>query len=192
MRKLIIFLMAVLFSCSVYASDYENHWAKESIGKMVALDVITGTTNGLFQPDSPVTRAQLSVMVAKLLRLELKDYTGAFKDVADGVWFTPYIEAMSRENLVQGDGINFRPGDVITRQEAAKILTDAYEKINTVPISSLKTDFNDSSEIASWATSYVSKAVAYGLITGFPDGSFRPNENMSRAQAAAILSRFIN
>ena len=172
--------------------DVENHWAREAIGKMVSLGVINGNTNGLFQPDNPVTRAQLSVMAAKLLRLELSEYTGAFADVSDGVWFTPYIEAMAREGLVQGDGTTFRPGDVITRQEAAKILTSAYEKLNTVPIDSQQPSFGDSNEIDVWASPYVAKAAAFGLITGFPDGNFRPKENMSRAQAAEILSRFLN
>ena len=176
-------------SVPVFA-DVQNHWAKAAVEKMLRLGVVTGNTNGLFEPDGAVTRAQLAVMAAKLLKLELKPYSGSFDDVLEGVWFTPYIEALSDAGVVSGDGKLFRPNDVVSRQEAAKILVGAYEMLKPNAVGTEEVSFSDSASFDSWAVPYIQKAAACGLINGFPDGTFRPGETMSRAQAVTVFSNF--
>lgn len=171
-------------------SDVQNHWAKEAIAEMLELGVVTGNGQGFFEPDIPVTRAQLAVMTAKLLKLPLKDYAGRFSDVAEGVWFAPYVEAMADAEIICGDGYRFRPNDLVTRQEAAKIMIGAYDYLKLTADDAADITFTDITLAEQWALPYILRSAQCGLINGFPDGSFRPEENMSRAQAAEILSRF--
>ena len=110
-----------------------------------------------------------------------------FADLADSHWAKDFIYDLYNRGIVSGDGESntVRPDAQITRQEAAKIAVSAVG----LSASSAGLTFTDAAEVADWAKGFVAAAVDAGIITGFDDGSFKPNDNMTREQFAAVIVR---
>ncbi|KUG05476.1 hypothetical protein ASZ90_017158 [hydrocarbon metagenome] len=145
---------------------------------------LKGYGDGTFQPDRVITRAELHLIVDSL---GLSESNGkGFEDTA-GHWAEKSIKTASDNGIINGYNKNsFGPDDSITREQAADILAKAM-KIT----SDTGQDFVDSGAISYWALASVKSASAYGIISGYPDGSFKPKANVTRAQAAVILQRSI-
>lgn len=110
-----------------------------------------------------------------------------FDDLADSHWAKDFIDDLYNRGIVSGDGESntVRPDAQITRQEAAKIAVTAVGLAE----SNAALTFTDAADVADWAKGYVAAAVDAGIITGFDDGSFKPNDNMTREQFAAVIVR---
>src|SRR5208337_151700 len=95
--------------------------------------------------------------------------------------------------IVKGDGNGaFKPDDPITREAVAVILVNALGKQGEAGASmSIKTGFTDDAQISSWARGDVVVAVKYGLLKGYPDGSFSPLGKATRAEACAMLWNYL-
>lgn len=138
----------------------------------------------------------------KLVEIEATDAAGtvakedvrlirlvSFADVPDGYWAKMPIENNATVGLVQGypDG-NFKPGNALSRAELATLLVRAkgikVEGQARQIFKDVKPDF--------WAAKYIELAVREGLVKGYPDGSFRPNNKISRVEGIAVLARFDN
>lgn len=112
----------------------------------------------------------------------------SFKDVTEDHWAKTYIEAMAAEGIIagKGDGI-FDPDGKVTRAEFAKLITAVMGIVDeeaTVEFSDIKGD--------EWYVSYVAAAYKAGIITGRPDGTFAPNETITRQDMAVMIARAIN
>ena len=174
----------VVLSDDLIPTDISGHWAKADIYFLVAMDAVTGYPDKTFRPENPITRAEFTTMLAKALGFTQSSGDG-FTDAA-GHWASVYIAAASEQGLVRGyDEFTFKPDAQITRQEIATIVARAKE----LPIIGPDPEFTDSSEIATWAKSAVSSAVANGVITGYPDNAFRPQNGASKAEAVTMLMR---
>ncbi|WP_369688912.1 S-layer homology domain-containing protein [Bacillus sp. FJAT-26390] len=113
----------------------------------------------------------------------LIDYKKTFGDV--GGWSKPYIEELAGRLIIQGTGDEtFEPSRSVTRAEFAAIITGALGLYKEAGVKS----FSDVSE-DSWYAASLAAATEYGLISGYADGSFRPNEKISREEAMVILAR---
>lgn len=125
------------------------------------------------QPSTPVATVSLPILGAK-----------HFADV-QGYWGEPYIIELSQRGVIGGfpDG-NFRPTAYITRAQFAAIAARALR----LPASDSSRQFTDVAP-THWAASAIASASNAGLITGFPDGTFKPEENITRAQALVVLSK---
>ncbi|MEN9204589.1 MAG: S-layer homology domain-containing protein [Thermostichales cyanobacterium DRC_bins_46] len=101
-----------------------------------------------------------------------------------GYWAAPYIQQLADQQILGGfpDG-TFRPNDSVTRAQFAAIITRAFGLDTNVP----PRQFSD--PIPGWAAPAINAAAGAGLISGFPDGTFRPNDNLTRAQAITVLTR---
>ena len=101
-----------------------------------------------------------------------------------GYWAAPYIQQLAEQQILGGfpDG-TFRPNDSVTRAQFAAIITKAFGLDTNVP----PRQFRD--PIPGWAAPAINAAAAAGFISGFPDGTFRPNESLTRAQAMTVLTR---
>ena len=153
---------------------YENH-------------LMNGTTDALFEPDGTMDRAQLATV---LYRLEGSPaVSGAsFRDVEPGQWYTDAIAWASAENLVSGysgySGGRFGPADPVTREDMATIL-HRYAKYKGYPSrGETLANFEDVSEVASYAVEPMKWAVNYGVISG---GELAPKSHATRAQIAVAL-----
>ena len=165
-------------------TDLESHWAASYITDLAARGVLGGYPDGTFRPENSLTRAELAVMAAKLLRLEPLSGETGFADV-DGTWSAPYVGAAAKAGLVNGVGGGlFEPERAITRQETLKILAQGL-KLPAADAAS----FPDSAEIAPWAVDAVNRAAAAGLVQGGTDGALHPEASITRGELAAMVSR---
>lgn len=176
----------------------ENHWAWGEIKKLFAQKIVGGYPDGTFKPENSVTRAEFTKMLVKVLAIP-EETTGApiFKDighpVSSDVWYFGWVQAAAKADLVKGyPGNEFRPESPITREEMAAMLVRALgpKKESFPPVAALRA-FQDQGQIAPWANSFVGRAIEEGLVTGYPDHTFRPQRNTTRAETCALVSRFL-
>ncbi len=172
-------------------NDVNGHWAEDTIKSLAKYGYVSGISGDTYAPETEVTRAQFVKMLADLYD-EGVAYNGEFKDVNGDEWFAPYI-GVAMENSLIADAMivegNFYPDREITREEAAtiaaKVASDRGAK------SDEKVSFTDESKVSDWAKERVLSAASFGIINGYEDGSFKPEAQITRAEAAAILMRAI-
>jgi hypothetical protein len=110
-----------------------------------------------------------------------------YKDVRDDYWSKPAIEQLATLAILKGDAEgNFRPNNSITRAELMVIMSRLSPEGEKVPLATRFTDLTPSH----WAYESIMPAVAAGLIAGYPDGTFRPDQTITRLEALAIIVRF--
>lgn len=165
-----------------YFSDISDSFAKDAILEVTADGLMQGRGENVFAPDSTMTRAEAAAICTRLL--ELKGGQGAFSDVPSDHWAYSFISCAASANIITGypDG-TFRPQEPITRAEMTKLLAAMVEKTydNTVR-------FSDVSE-THWAVEEISALAKMGVLSGYPDGTFRPDNKINRGEAAVILKR---
>jgi hypothetical protein len=182
--------------------DIEAHWAKGNIELMASKYIVQGMTDDEFWPQDPVTRAQFVTLLARSLGIpEFKPAGATFTDVGSGAWYYGYVEAAYKAGLTTGDngkGGLFRPGDTISRQEMAAMLTRAMKvygaparDVSAAEVKALLDRFTDGSSLGDWARTEAAQAVNEGLIKGRDDGRFDPAGNGTRAEAATMMSRLM-
>jgi hypothetical protein len=171
-----------------------GYWAYDAIDNLYTKGLASGYPDDSFRPDEATTRAEFVAILVKALNLSVvKPDTPAFADVAPGDWYYGPVETAVTANLVKGYTNNeFLPNAPITRQEIAAILVQALGKANDAAANaSAITGFTDDSMITGWARGFVAEAVKNGLLKGYPDGSFGPMNNATRAEACAMINNFL-
>jgi len=165
--------------------------AQNAISILSAKHIVDGINATQYAPKKELTRAEFTTMIVRALGIDLVKYKGSFVDVADGAWYTEYIEAAYKAGIVSGvGGRKFDPNSKITREQMAIMVTNAYEYIdNKLEASSDR--FADDSSISDWASEYVYKARAAGLIEGVGQNRFNPKGDANRADAAVIILKLI-
>ena len=148
---------------------------------------IYGYEDGSFGPEKNITRAEVAAMFYRLIddtNGDMGSYKTSFSDVAEGIWYYDAVAYLEHYKILAGypDG-TFKPGDSITRAEFAKIAA-LFEKLSTT-VTNTFPDVRDSH----WAASYILSCADKGWINGFPDGTFRPDEKITRAQVVTIINR---
>ena len=174
-------------------ADMQDHWANDAVAYLKRSGISNGS-NGNFLPDTNISRQEFAVLLARYLG-SLQDYSSVQLPFADtneiASWALNGAKAMYSLGIIKGssDGsgkLYFNPTANVSRQEAVTMLGRLTEK--GYAQGALK--FTDSSAIQSWAAEYVSTLSEMGILTGFNDGSFRPNGAMTRAQVATVLYKF--
>jgi len=175
---------------AVVYSDISNHWAKDFINDLLSKDILSGYQDGTIKPDQNISRAELTVIVAKAMGLKPADKP--VLDFADKdsipAWAAGYVALAKEKGIVLGyDDKTFRPDNNCTRQEAVTIIMNAFK----LGESSKEVEFKDAKDISGWAYKPVAKATESKIIDGYPDNTFRPAKTISRAEAAAVLSNVL-
>lgn len=165
-------------------------WYFASVEKLVVNKLINGYEDGTFRPENPITRSEftkLIVGIADYLDIELSEVSSdaSFDDVAFDAWYADYVGKAAKSGLIMGNDGKFNPDDRITRQDASVILYRLVSKAKT--LTGDKT-FTDDSAIADYAKEAVSALATANIISGMTDGSFAPASDLTRAQAAKLLS----
>lgn len=148
-----------------------------------------GYPNWDFRPNSNMTRAEVTAMFARLLKnypsTDVK-YNLPYSDVFEGDWYYPAVGFMTENNIVKGyeDG-TFRPNSPVTRAEFATIASKFEELIgdNVKGFSDVPTTH--------WALRFINSAYARGWVTGYEDGTFRPNRNITRAEVVTVTNKML-
>lgn len=174
-------------------NDTKGHWAEKTIDLLASSSYIQGMGDGSYAPENNVTRAEFVTMAMNLLRLDGSGYKGTFKDVQASDWFAKDLQTACDIGLIDPlmtFGGSFKPNQPITREEAASIL-DKIASMRAEKPETETTTFADDASITAWAKDAVYSAAAYGLIKGYPDGTFGPLKSITRAEAASMIFRVV-
>lgn len=191
-KKIFSFIIAVGILCnfSVYAQQQgtETYWAQDTIDKFLTLGIIRGDENRDVRPEARITRAEFCAVINNLCNLTEKKAVD-FIDIKEGDWYKDTFEIASNAEYISGydiDGAKFvRPDALITREQAAVIVCKAFELDD--PDIKLWRKINDSAAISDFAKRSVEVLVSLQYTQGYPDGTFKPKANLTRAEAFAIL-----
>ena len=170
-----------------------NNWAFEYIGEMQKRGIINGYPDGKYYPDNYVERCEFAKIMVGAAGLRTGDASGEyFADVKYNDWFYEYVET-AKEYLTgyKSFGQNyFRPNNYALREDIAVALVKlkGYDTKNTDQ-NILQTMFSDYDSISASAKPYVATAVDRGLVSGYDDGTFKGQDSITRAEAAAMLWR---
>lgn len=150
---------------------------------------IVGYPDSTVRPQNGITRAEVATIFFRLLTDETRNAnstkSNSYSDVAAGAWYNHAVSTLSAMGIVKGDSYGkFNPNAPITRAEFAAIAARFDDKANTTAV-----DFSD---IAShWAKDEISAAANNGWINGYTDGTFRPNNKITRAEAMTLVNRVL-
>lgn len=167
-------------------TDFINHWAKSYI--IDGMNKGWVDTTNIFKPENFITRAEFIKIVNRAFNITQVGEE-SFSDVNPGDWFYDEVRIATNAGYINGRGNGiFAPYDPITRQEAAKIIGYITNKIdyNFTYLSA----FNDGNTVLDWAKPYVEGVLKAGYMNGYAeDNTFKPSDNIKRAEAVTILSR---
>ena len=168
-------------------SDVEGHWAEAAISQMAVQGFVKGFPDGTFRPDNNISRAEFAALTVQAFAI--KDAgSKVFSDTAQH-WAGEYIASACAGGIVKGysDDV-FGPDDLITREQMALMVSQAAG----LQPDTASLDCSDGDQVADWAKGAVAAAYERGIISGMPDGSFRPQEHATRAQAVIVLSKSLD
>ncbi|MBO9597289.1 MAG: S-layer homology domain-containing protein [Cohnella sp.] len=174
-----------------------KQWAGRQIEVAAAKGIVEGRADGAFVPNDKVTRAEFTKMIVKTFGLESATAKENFADVSDADWFKPYVASAVKAGLINGrDESTFAPNDTITRAEMATIASRALIFASkavkvSAPDAALK-GFSDAASINPSLKDGVALAAKSGIVIGDPSGTFNPNADSTRAQAAVVIYRLLN
>ena len=168
-------------------ADVKGMWCEDIVNKLYSLGLVSGRTPDIFAPNENLTRAELVQLLANLSGADLSAYENAdarFTDVDKNAWYYSAVMWAAENNIVYGIGNDmFAPNTSITREDTAAIV---YRYLKAASADDNNT-FTDSEEISAYALDAVNTLSAEGIINGYPDNTFRPKNNVTRAEAAAVL-----
>jgi len=146
-----------------------------------------GYPDGLFKPERNVSRAEVAAALTRALGLGWSDATPSYPDVPATHWAAGDIQIMADEGIMIGDASGtFRPDEFITRAEAATLL---LRMLKVLPFNNLTVSSFKDVLVTDWAIGYIESMQKYGLITGYPDGTYKPNAHILRSEFTAIADR---
>ena len=140
------------------------------------------------RPNADITRAEVAMAFYRLLRPKFRDVTpgpSPFSDVNGDEWFGLAVGVLTHWEILEGYEGRFRPHEPITRCELAAVMSRFYTILDTTenPFSDVAADH--------WAFGYILSVAANGWFIGFPDGTFRPDDNLTRAEFATAVNRML-
>lgn len=140
---------------------------------------------GYVRPADDITRAEVSVIINKILASSNKADISSFSDVNSSDWFYDAMAKIVKTGILSGSGNQLMPNKEITRQEAFSLLARIFGITNGAE--SALEGFADKDEVASWAKGALAAMVEAGYVSG-NDGKLNPNDNITRAEFAQVLS----
>ena len=188
MKRAVMVVTAVvmLFSMvgAVGLSDIVGHWAEGDISVLVDKGIIKGLSETEYGPNQNMTRAQFVAIMNRAFPDATRETGAVFDDVNETDWF--YSDVM--KGLVNGTGDGkFGPDLPISRQDACVLVVrymggEATDEPNIL----------DYDAVSDYAKEAVAIVIGSGIVGGYPDGTFRPNGNITRAEVASIINRAIS
>ncbi|MDU7966593.1 MAG: S-layer homology domain-containing protein [Paeniclostridium sordellii] len=167
--------------------DIDGHWANKQISKFIENSYANGYEDNTFRPDNQITRAEFVKLVNKYFGFNDKGISN-FKDINQKNWYYNDVCIAIQAGYINGYEDNtFRPDNLITREEAAKIIVsiknqqdNTYDKLDNFP---------DKHLVSNWAKPYVEGAIENGYLKGDDLKNLRPTSRITRAESVTLLSR---
>ena len=177
--------------------DIKGHWAQEAIYYLINKSLVNGVdVDGIaeIQPQRNITRAEFAAVLARSGNYTVKqDKVKNFKDVAEGSWYKEVIEKLSSNGIIEGYQDNtFGPDRPINRAEIVALIArvNNYLTEETKKEAVALEKFSDVDE-NSWYYQSVMAAKLKNIVDGYSDGTFRPLDNATRAEAFTIIARYL-
>lgn len=176
--------LAVIEEKPVTFQDIKGfQWAKSHIEFLSKKNIINGVAKDRFAPGAYLTRGQLAKVLALAVGISSESGPG-FTDIQQNYWANPFISSIKNAGIVAGypDG-SYKPENYVTRAEMVKMVLGAVK---------IKTETTDQSKFKDrghWADDYIAAAVRKEIINGYPDGTFRPDKLITRAEAAKVIAK---
>lgn len=175
-------------------TDVQSGWYKDSVDRVTALGLFSGTGTNTFSPDTPMTRGMLATVLYRFSgEVGYGLGTGNFPDVKSGSWYKDAVDWAQATGVVTGTGNGFEPDRDITREQ---LVTMLYRYAQLIGVDSENSAyigyFSDSWNVSDYAQKAMQWAVAEGFISGVGDNRLDPKGKATRAQVAVILTRLID
>lgn len=169
-------------------NDYETHWAKETIKSALTSGYIEGYPDGSFKPDKAINRAEFFAMVNSVFNFTTTT-DSTYTDVSDDVWYAPVIAKAKAAGYIVGypDG-SIHPKGYISRQEVAVIIS----RLKSLVAKSNDLTYTDAASVSSWSKQAIIGTAEAFIMIGYPDGSFKPAAQITRAEALVAITKCYN
>lgn len=175
-----------------FADLGDAEWAREAVYALSNKEIISGYTDGDFKPNNNITREEFVKIIVCAFKLNTFGSGNCFVDVPQGHWAEIYISSASRSGIVGGVGNSvFGLGQNITRQDMAVIIYNALALSDRAEAFELSEAFSDAESIADYAQKAVNALKAYEISNGYTDGTFMPQNNATRAEAAQMIYKVL-
>lgn len=177
---LLVLVLALSLATSAGAASYMQPY----LDQLVNWGVMRGDINGNLMENNPITRAEFSTMINRAFGFTQTGPT-PFRDVPDTSWYYDDVGIAYNIGYMAGTSATaFSPNDHVTREQASVIMA----RILMLPSQAGEnTQFSDSRTMANWSRGYITSVTEQGLFSGYPDGRFGPQDNLTRGQAAILL-----
>lgn len=158
-------------------------WYTSAVSYCYDVGYVGGYEDKTFRPDRMLTRAEMSVIMDKMLKLS-GSAENTFTDVKTGTWYTEPVLRCVKAGIMAGyDKKTFGTNDPLTREQGAVILANAFK----ISKQTGRTSFADDAAISSWAVGSVKAMADKGYITGMGNNTFEPKSSLTRAQMCQII-----
>ncbi len=167
-----------------------SHWAYSYVTKLATNGTVGGYDDGTFKPNNNVTREEFVKMIIGAAGLLSNSSQCDFTDVAKDAWFYNYVASGFEKEIISGiTDTEFGVGRNVTRQDVAVIAARILTYLKAEIPETVEVTLTDIDTVSDYAQESVRLLNAMGIIGGFDDGSFMPHNALTRAEAAAIISR---
>ena len=167
-----------------------NHWAYSAVTTLAQKGIINGYDDNTFKPNNKVTREEFVKMIVGATGLVKAGTACDFADVPETAWFYEYVASAYDVGVVSGiDETTFGVGRNITRQDVAVIAARILDYLKPGVYTASETTLTDIDTVSDYAQNSVKLLNSMGIINGYDDGSFMPHNELTRAEAAAIISK---
>ncbi len=180
----------------LYSDVPENSWFYESVDTVTKSGYFNGYADGTFKPSDAMTRAMFVTVISRMAKAETDNSVTKFPDVPVNTWYTGAVTWANENGIVLGRSETvFDPNTAITRIEMCIIMSRyvkylAAETGKTPEASKETKTFTDTASLSESYMDALTNCVAYGLIGGYADGTFKPNNGATRAEVATVVARF--
>jgi len=169
-------------------ADIKAHWTEKYALELYKRYIVDGYPDGTMRPNLEITRIEMAVLIVKAKGLKIDESTVlSFKDnssIPD--WGLKYLKTAVKEKIIQGfDDGTVKPFKQLTRQEAVTMIARAW---NLGEDTVSEADLADYYALQNWAKGYIARAFKLGIISGYEDKTFRPTQNITRAEIFKLVS----
>lgn len=184
-------------------ADLTTHWSRQDVDVLVSRHIVDGVSADSFEPNRPITRAELTKLLVESLQRGYGEAlsarantTPAFLDVANDAWYAPFVVTAAKLGLVEGADNRFRPNDAVTREELAVLLRrfatlQGFPLESSTEVTSTLDRYADARDISGWAREAMIASVRQGWLQGMTETELEPRGEANRAQAATLLLRVL-
>lgn len=183
----------IMYAQDILSDVYESDWYFDAAHYMIANGLMTGVSDKAFAPNDLITRGMFAQILYRIAGEPEIETTSTFTDVSSAEYYTDAVAWAQSEGIINGmTETEFMPDNYITREEIAAIIYRfaSYAGLDVSATADLSI-FTDNAEAADWASESLSWSVGYGIISGKENNTLDPQGNATRAEAAAMLQRFL-